>query len=224
MQRPAPEDGVMAARVENLRGQEGLDLMVGVVHLVKPLADEVGLNGRLLGQLGAKLAHGQFNLVGLGCDLLPCHFQVAHPPPLDSLFVQVHCVIGPQVNLGAQGVKVSPGYSGNGKGPPGPATHVGTGLRDFPVASQVQVSHGEAALSRLGANAPLQCVIHPGKAGVLRRCLCIRSGRLPVILQVGLLLLLVVWGHYQPLDLPVPISGHTKQDLPRNAVGGLIAA
>ena len=160
---PFPERRVVACGVEDLRGQEGFYLVIGIVHLVEPVAYRIGLDGGLLGQLGAQLAHGQVHLGSLSRQLVPGHILVVHPAPLYRLLVEVHGVVGPDVHLGTQCVEVRARHARHRRRSPGPTAHVGAEIRHVSVAADVDGAHGHAMLARFHPVSPIQGVFHPGE-------------------------------------------------------------
>ena len=190
----------MTPGVEYLGGQEGLDLIVGVVHAVEPLAHHVGLQRGLLGQLSAELPHGKLHIIGQGSQIVPGNVGVGHPTPLNGLFVQVRAVVGPHIHLGAQRIQVGPGYAGNGESAPGAAGHVGADLWNLSVDPNLKVFYGEAVLARRDLCSPLKGVVHPVKAGTAwgRRFSGLVGGLRGRLLLRLFRLLFLVSRHYFP--------------------------
>ena len=160
---PLSERFVVASCIEHIGGEEQLDLVVAVGHMLEPVTDGLELDVGSLAQLGAELAHSRFQIVGQGFQGVPGDVRGWNPTTLDGFFVQVSGVVGPHLAFLSQGET-------NGRNTShriSAARHTGLlvpAVGNLAVDSDVQALHRHAFGSRFHANAPLQGSGHPGVA------------------------------------------------------------
>ena len=171
----------MAGAGQGRDGQELLDLVVSVGHLLLPVGDALEFRVGRLREFGQNLAHGALDVVGKRRQVVPRDVRGGNPPTLNRLFIEIGGAVGPHLVLAAQVVGQGR-HSGDVRGAARSPGLVLPVLGDFPVDADVEVAQSQAVLALGDAGAPLAGMAHPFQPG--RRDLDVRD-RCGEILDAG---------------------------------------